>query len=320
MPRATDTQVERWREDGWALIPELVPAEEIDAACEDLWRMFPRPEEFHAGEGDERRSEFTQGSDDRNLFHHADDALDTGPRFRNAQFLGRRQFPFPGSGALNRLAVHPDVVDFAERALGSTDLRIYQMSVWAKYTGVVDYEQPMHQDHNHSIVPFRPEPGWWHVEGFLYLSDVEEGLAPTRAVSVRDSGGRLQVAPALPEEAPDLYAAEVSAPGPKGSYLAYRPDVFHRGVNLTRPGGARFLYNLSYKLGGHDWIGYENAQPSSSVGRFTRFAEGCTPRELALFGVPLPGHPFWTPAMLDAMAARYPGLDLEPWRAALAPA
>jgi hypothetical protein len=94
--------------------------------------------------------------------------------------------------------------------------------------------------------------------------------------------------------------------------------VFHRGVNLTRPGGARFLYNLSYKLAGQDWIGYENAQPRSTVGRFTRFAEGCTPRQLALFGVPEPGHPYWTPAVLDAMAARYPGLDLGPWRRAMA--
>ena len=301
------------------LIEELVPRAEIDAALEDLWLLYPRPEEFHASAAaeDSRRREFLDAADGRHVVASAPKPAE-GPAFRAEQFLGRRQFPFPGSGALNRLAVHDNLVDFAERALQSTDLRLYQMALWAKYTGVADYEQPLHQDHNHSIVPPRMEPGWWHVEGFLYLSDVDDGVAPTRAVTVRDSAGRLQLTPLSPDDAPELYAAEVSAAGPKGSYLAYRPDVFHRGVNLTRPGGARFLYGLSFKLGGHDWIGYENAQPSSTVGRFIRFAESCTPRELALFGVPLPGHPFWTATMLDAMAQRYPGLDLTPWRQAIA--
>ncbi len=213
--------------------------------------------------------------------------------------------------------MHPNLVDFAERALDSTELRLYQMSVWAKYTGVADYEQPLHQDNNHSFVPPRAEPGWWHLEGFLYLSDVDDGVAPTRAVSVRDSAGRRSIVPLPPDEAPELYAAEVPATGRRGSYLAYRSDVFHRGVDLTRPGGARFVYNLSFKLAGHDWIGYENAQPSSTVGRFVRFVESCTPRQLSLFGVPLPGHPFWTAEVLAAMADRYPGLDLRPWAEAL---
>jgi hypothetical protein len=298
-------------------VPGLVPAAEIDEALDDVWLLYPRPDEFHAGGGGERRADFLSGQDDRKLFRSDEQPAAAGPEFRPEQFLGRRQFPFPGSGALNRLAVHDHIVSFAERALGSTELRIYQMSVWGKYTGVADYEQPMHQDHNHSFVPPRSEPGWWHLEGFLYLTDVDEDVAPTRAVSVRDSGARLEIASQPPEVAPELYRAERSAAGPRGSFLAYRSDVFHRGVNLTRPGGARFLYNLSYKLAGQDWIGYENAQPRSTVGRFTRFAEGCTPRQLALFGVPEPGHAYWTPAMLDAMAVRYPGLDLRPWRRAM---
>jgi hypothetical protein len=315
MGRATDDQVRRWRDDGWVLVPGLVPAADIDAALDDLFLVVPRPEEFHGGASDDRRADFSNGPAGEPRRHPT--PTGDGPAFRAEQFLGRRHFPFPGSGALNRLAVHPNLVDFAERALGSTDLRLYQMSVWAKYTGVADYEQPMHLDNNHSFLPPRSAPGWWHLEGFLYLGDVDEAVAPTRAVSVRDSAGRLSMVPLGPDEAPELYAAEVPAVGPKGSYLAYRPDVFHRGVNLTRPGGARFLYNLSFKLAGQDWIGYENAQPESNTGRFTRFVESCTPRQLALFGVPGPGHAYWTPTTLAAMADRYPGLDLSPWAQAL---
>ena len=37
----------------------------------------------------------------------------------------------------------------------------------------------------------------------------------------------------------------------------------------------------------------------------------------ALFGVPRPGHPYWDEATVDAMAAKYPGLDVGPWRDAL---
>jgi hypothetical protein len=323
--RATNQQVKQWQEDGWVLIEELVPRAEIDAALDDLWLLFPRPEEFHAGAGDERREAFVGGSDQRNLFRSTPaELLDTEvapnagtPQFRPEQFLGRKQFPFPGSGALNHLAVHDNLVDFAKRALQSTDLRLYQMAIWAKYTGVANYEQPMHQDHNHSIVPPRAEPGWWHLEGFLYLSDVDHDVAPTRVVGLGHSRGRLSLVPLAPAEAPELYGVELPAAGPRGSYLAYRSDVFHRGVDLTRPGGSRFLYGLSYKLGGQDWIGYENAQPSSTVGRFIHFAEDCTPEQLALFGVPLPGHPFWNGATLAAMADRYPGLDLDPWREGL---
>ena len=251
------------------LVPGLVPPEEIDEALEDLWRLHPRPEEFHRGVQDSTRAAFFAGADDRNLF--ASNIAAQGPAFRPEQFLGRALFPFPGSGALNRLVVHDRVVGFAEAALESTDLRLYQLATWAKYTGVANYEQPLHQDHNHSVVPPRCEPGWWHLEGFLYLSDVDDDVAPTRLVDTTISGGRLTIPPQSPDAAPDLYAAEKSAAGIRGSFLAYRPDVFHRGVDLTRPGGSRFLLGLGFKLAGQDWIGYDQVQPRSTAERFARF-------------------------------------------------
>ncbi len=312
-----DDHVRQWQEQGWVLVPSLVPADEIDDALDDLWRLFPRPDEFHAGEGGDRRQGFENRTDPRNLVHR-DPVPDDIPAFRDRQFLGRALFPFPGSNKLNRLAVHPNMVDFARTAMGDDDLRIYQMALWAKYTGVTNYAQPLHQDHNHSVVPARMEPGWWHMEGFLYLSDVDEDVAPTHAVSLSDSGGRITYGRYLgPDDDPALWAAAKPAVGPRGSFLAYRPDVWHRGVNLTRPGGSRFLFGLSFKHGGQDWIGYENVQSRSTADRFVRFVASCTPDELSLFGVPMPGHPFWNAATVDAMAERYPDLDVSPWRDAL---
>ena len=37
-------------------------------------------------------------------------------------------------------------------------------------------------------------------------------------------------------------------------------------------------------------------------------------RQLALFGFPPPGHPYWTPQTVAQLAARYPGLDTRGWR------
>ena len=34
---------------------------------------------------------------------------------------------------LNRLAFHPDLVDLAERLLGSADLHLYNALLWAEY-------------------------------------------------------------------------------------------------------------------------------------------------------------------------------------------
>ena len=295
-----DEAIELWRTRGWVVVDGLVPTDDIDEAVEpDLWELFPRPEVFH-GDDPDVIAEFEGSSIDAipDRFGSEPD----GQAFRARQFLGHRLMPYPGTGRLNRLTVHHAVVDFAQRCMQSTDLRIYQTRIWGKYTGVTNYSQPFHQDRNHNIVPDRLEQDWWNMEGFLYLSDVEEGVAPTQ---VHGTG-------AQPE--PD---AGAPASGVRGSYLAYRPDVWHRGVDLTRPGGSRFLMNIAFKHAGHDWIGYDSQQSTSNRPMWAKFAASCTPEELALFGAPLPGHPYWTRDLLNAMTIRYRGINIDPWMDAL---
>jgi len=48
------------------------------------------------------------------------------------------------------------------------------------------------------------------------------------------------------------------------------------------------------------------------------FVQQATARQLTALGFPAPGHPFWTEQTLAGVASRYPGLDLGPWKAALA--
>lgn len=297
------TAVEQWRTQGWTVVHDLVPTEEIDAAVEELWGHFPHPVDYHSGnpaaqaqlEGestDLRYQPTKQGN-----AHQLKDVQNEGAEFRLRQFLGHVLFPYD-SYLLNRLQIHPNVVDFAKKAMGDEDIRLYQARIWGKYTGVTNYEQPFHQDRNHTIVPDRVEPGWWNMLGFLYLSDVEEGVGPTQILSIGDSP---------PGTNPQ------AAAGRRGSYLAYRTDVWHRGVDLTREGGSRFLMNIAFKHAHHEWIGFDSFQQNANRGPWSKFAASCTPDELALFGAPRPGHPFWTPELVEALKERYQGIDITPW-------
>ncbi len=297
------TAVEQWRTQGWTVVHDLVPTEEIDAAVEELWDHFPHPDDYHSG-NPAAQAQFEGESTDlryqptkQGNSHQLSDGQSEGAEFRLRQFLGHVLFPYD-SYLLNRLQIHPNVVDFAKKAMGDEDIRLYQARIWGKYTGVTNYEQPFHQDRNHTIVPDRVEPGWWNMLGFLYLSDVEEGVGPTEILSLGDSP---------PGTNPQ------SAAGRRGSYLAYRTDVWHRGVDLTREGGSRFLMNMAFKHAHHEWIGFDSFQQNANRGPWSKFAASCTPDELALFGAPRPGHPFWTAELVEALRERYHGIDITPW-------
>jgi hypothetical protein len=307
-------EVAAWQDDGWVVLDRLIDADVIDAAREDVFTVFPKPEKFH----DDPARYIAPGKDTATMRRGWPEMPEHGPAFRPEQHRWGFDFPFMGTGALNRLYVHPSLVDFAERALGTTDIRLYQAHVSARYTGDADYEQPLHTDRNHSFLPAVPGPPWHHVELFLYLTDVEDDCAPTHLVKRELTKDRSTNDVFFPQRDADLYAAEHAAVAPRGSVVAYRNDTFHRGVNITRPRGARFVLVVAFKRADADFIGYTGLQPKATHPGWTRFAEQSTPRELALFGFPPPGDPIWTDDLIAATQVRYPGLDLDPWRAARA--
>ena len=282
----------QWQTEGWAVVDGLVPTADVDAAADDLERLFAA-ETFA----------------DYNRATGLGDGSPEGRQFRSTQFDGMRGFPQAGCPALNDLFVHPRLVEFACLALSDDDVRIYQAAVWGKWAGAVNYEQPLHQDGNHSLLPPRMEPGYWHLESFLYLSDVDEDCAPPRLVPRSSSGVRYE----------ELYEHEVVATGQRGSLLAYRSDVWHRGTDFARPDASRFVIVAAFRPAQADWFGYDAFPRLGNNHTFSTFAAGKSPDQLALFGIPRPGHPFWNEATVDAMADKYPGLDVSPWRTALPP-
>ena len=312
--QATDAEVSAWREDGWVLLEGLIGTEEIDALTEDLREIFPSAEDLHAD---------PDGVTERWLGHPVQPkevfvCPDEGPGFRPDQQRWAAAFPFAGTGALNRMCVHPSIVDFAERALDNNEIRLYQAHLSAKYAGVTNYEQPMHVDRNHSWLPAGSESPWWNLEGFLYLTDVTDDDNPTRLVTV---GETVHIdspyGVVMPNMEPGVYSAERPAPGVRGSYLAYRSDTWHRGAPFGSGTGARVVLAVAFKNAAVEWIGYDAQQSRSTGIEWTVFVESSTPRELALFGWPPPGHPVWDERLVERTQERYPALDLGPWRKAL---
>jgi hypothetical protein len=280
----------QWQTEGWALVDGLVEESAIDAVAGDLERLFTADTFADYN----RASGFGDGSP-------------KGRQFRSTQFQGMRGFPQPGCPTLNDLFVHPRLLEFARLALSDDDLRIYQAAVWGKWAGDVNYEQPLHQDGNHSLLPPRMEPGFWHLESFLYLSDVDEDCGPPRLVPRSRSAVAYN----------GLYENEIAATGRRGSLLAYRSDVWHRGTDFAKPDASRFVLVVAFRPARADWFGYDAFPRLGNNHTFRSFAIDKTPEELALFGVPRPGHAYWNEGTVDAMAAKYPGLDTSPWRAAL---
>lgn len=283
-----EAAAQQWRDEGFVIVEGLVPHDDIDAAVPELEALYG-----------------ADTFDDYNRASRVGDGDPTGKRFRATQFDGMRGFPLPRCPRLNDLFVHPQVAGFARRTLGDDDLRIYQAAAWAKWAGAINYDQPLHQDGNHSLLPPRMEPGFWHMETFLFLTDVDDDCAPPRLVPRSRSLGSTD----------DLYDHEIAATGTRGTLLAYRSDVWHRGSDFARPDAFRAVLVIGFRPAAAEWFGYDAFGRLGNHPRWAEFVRGKSPDDLALFGIPRPGHPYWNEASVDATAEKYPGLDMQPWRA-----
>jgi hypothetical protein len=298
---------QEWQTHGFAILPGFIPVAELEPALKELPAMYPTAEGFH-DRTDGRRDRFTVD-----------------------EWAGIDGFPFP-SVELSLLAVSDRVVDLAETLLADSDLRISSAEAWAKYTGAADYDQPLHRDYlNHTLMVPADDPQSRQLEMFVYLVDVPAELGPPsmlsrtrttglpakpnwypRAGAADADGGWVETA-----GRPDLYDGEVRAAGPAGTVVAWTPGTFHRGTALTLARGARYTLHLAYRPACAEWGQRMAWANRSHEPDWYRFVQRATPRQLALFGFPAPGHPYWTAGTVAGTAQRYPGLDMTPWRQAL---
>jgi ectoine hydroxylase-related dioxygenase (phytanoyl-CoA dioxygenase family) len=290
--RVPEEALDEVRERGFAVIEGFLADDELAAAQEALRVRFPAPEEYF--EAPERYGELSA-----------------------SQFSGVRDFPYR-SWDLDRLAFHPDLLDAAERFLGTTDLHLYKVELWAKYAGAADYNQPLHRDFgSHSLVVPRRDDRHAQMTTFIFLSDVTEREGPTYLVPFEIG----KDVPFTPLYIPygSFAEEEVVATAPAGSLLVYRSDILHRGSDLTGERSFRFSLLADYQARGTTWAG-KIAWPRQAPQRgWTKAMARASVRERDLFGFPRPGDEYWNDQTIEDVGARYPGMDMTPYRDAMRP-
>jgi hypothetical protein len=294
-----------WRDEGFAVLPAYLSPSDLGPALAELSAVFPSAVDFHDDAEAERNAAYRD------------------------EFGGITDFPF-ASTALSVLSVHEKLIDLAEVLLGSVDLRVIGIEAWAKFTGAAVYEQEHHRDYlSHSLVAPSTDPRFEVLEMFVYLVDTPATLGPPSLVPRQYSNAL----PAIPNwypgvdredtavdawvsasGEPELYRHEVDAAGPAGTVVAWTNTTFHRGRELTLPRGARYTLMANFRPSGNDWNSRHNWQQHANGERWHAFVTRASPRHLALFGWPPPGHPYWTPQTIDGTQRRYAGLDITPWK------
>lgn len=159
------------------------------------------------------------------------------------------------SRSLNRLPFHDAVLDIATSFLGSDNLRMYGSVITAKYANQSSgFNQLLDADFsNHTILVPQIDDRYPQLELFIYLADVTAANGATRLISLRKTAhGPVEQHTLAFTDFPDLYDDPAAAEGPAGSIVAYRPDVYHRSVDVAQPGVRRIMFVVATKKARRD--------------------------------------------------------------------
>lgn len=303
--RFTQQDIETWRREGVTRITDFFTADEVSAVCADFEKVYGRV--AGADQGLDRKK------------------ADQVARFHRTQFQTLEAIPFEDTPALNLIGVHPALIAFAKTALNTDHVHLYQCQAWAKFTGDADYDQPFHCDFsNHTLTVPSEDTLKNSVTIISYFTDVSDAHGAMHYVTRTDSAkvagpeASLNIEPAAQAKLQaGLKPFARSSASPAGTAIPYAIDVYHRGTNLTAPGGRRYAVMACFKKAGDESIGFHawqfhHTRPWRDVFNYA------TPEQLACFGVQRPGDPFWTETTLARAQARYPGWDMSPYRHAMA--
>jgi len=289
--RVPDKNIAEIFDRGFTVLPGFLDKDTLREAQEALFRVYPKPEDYFA---------------DPEKY----------PQYGKSQFSGIHVFPFPDWG-VNMIPVYPDLIDAAERFLGTREIDLYKAELWAKYSGAINYDQFHHRDYrNHTIVVPREDNTNAQMTTFVLLSDVGPHDGPTKVVPIEHTRD-IPIGTARTKFG-DMFDKEVSIEGPAGSLMVYKTDVFHRGSNFTAPGHARFAILTDFKTRQWRWQG-KLAWPDHAEKKvWDEAMSRMSVRQRDLFGFPPPGSDYWNAQTLRDVQMRYPEMDLTPYRESIA--
>lgn len=298
--RFTEQHVEAWQQTGFAIIPAFFSDAEIAPVRSEYERIYGTR---GTGKGKELNLKTAEAFGE----------------FRQEQFTNIDTFPYKASAEMNLLCLHPQLIALARQLLRSPAVHLYQCHTWAKYTGETDYDQTHHCDFpNHTLLVPSDNPQQRTVDIIIYITEVTDAHGALHYVSKEDSDRLLRqgaISAVAPEQQAALKAVERSAAGPAGTVVAHSIDTFHRGTNLTAPGGHRFTMTVGYKSAGNDMIGYHVWQATADRDWTPVFANA-SPEQLSCLGIPMPGSDYWTERTLKLNQARWPDWDMTTYFAA----
>lgn len=230
---------------------------------------------------------------------------------------GRGVFPYPGNH-LNDITLHAELRRFAQRNAGGADMFCEQSHLSYKCRGSPgDAEQTMHLDYGNHTLAYPPaDPAYWQTAYLIYFSDVTVDTAPTAVCSRQHYPEKILWPANYTREArPALYDNEIKVVAPAGSVLAYSMRTFHRGTSF-RARGCRLGMFVSYAPTAWKWMGITGWSNEAIRPEFKPWIERASVAERNALGFPPPGHAYWTEETLAGVSARYPGIDMTPYRTA----
>jgi len=290
----TAKHLSQLRDQGFTVVPSFLSAAELKAARKAVARYFPSPEELAL----------------QPLRYRA---LTESPDFQQIEF------PYVDH-TLNHIALHPRILSFVEKLLGTEDVMLSRSALWAKYAGMGEFDQPMHVDYqgNTLVVP-RDDGDYRQVNIILYYSDVDDTLGPTHVVSQKHTRNDPLWPPFRPrDEYPEIYDLATPIVAKAGSMLIFSMRAFHRGTSITADFGARFTQHLVYRSKKHVFQGYQHWPSFGEQAELQSFIERATMKQREALGFPKPGDAYWNDATIAGVATRYPGMDMQPYKARMA--
>ena len=288
--RITDKQLEQYIRHGYVIIPSFLSSTELAVGRQGMLEYFPTADELTAT------------------------PQRYGSIYEDPEHL-QVEFPF-ANDALNDISTHPDLIDFVARVLGHQNLLLSQAAIWAKYAGTGDFEQGLHLDYqgNTLVVP-REDGDYRQVNMILYYTDVAADLGPTYVVS-QEKTKSLPLWPTHRTRKKDakLYDHEKPVLANAGDLFIFGMRTWHRASDMTADHGVRFSHHLVWRSAHHGFQGYHQWSHLGEKPELQNFIQRATPRQRQALGFPPPRDAYWTKETLEAVALRYPKMDMKPYR------
>ena len=296
----SQADIDAWRRDGVLIRKGLIPLDELKAPHLDFHTVYElTPDDALPGRTDEA-SEAPNG------------------QFHVSQLQPIRPLPSLGAPDLNLLSAHPRILDTVKALLGADDVFLYTSYIWRKRAGETNYNQPFHRDYpTHSLLVPPDDATAGTVNLFIYLTDVTRETGALSYVPLSKSR-TFGLAAAQPTRQGQEALAENAAfaEGPAGTVLFYNTETFHRGTDLTGPDAVRHVVGAGYRRTDMPWVGPRRGDFHPLLPMWRDIMERGTSDQLAVFGVPRPGHAYWTRRTIEGVESRFPDWDSAPWRKA----